>query len=257
MNPIVAIPALKDNYIWAIHCLAGKEIVVVDPGEAAPVIQYLKENKLTLSGIVLTHHHWDHTGGVDQLIKHVKSIPVYGSPIENIASVTHPVNDGDDIFFPTLDLHFKVIHIPGHTLGHVAYVSETAIFCGDTLFSCGCGRIFEGTSTQMYHSLEKLKQLSPNKFIYCGHEYTLANIRFAQVVSPQNPFLQTRLKNAEHLLSQGKPSLPVSLAEELKTNPFLRCFDDQIREQVEAHCKQKLADPLAVFTYLRQWKDTF
>ncbi|MFI4938566.1 MAG: hydroxyacylglutathione hydrolase [Candidatus Berkiellales bacterium] len=285
MNKIVALLAFKDNYIWAIHSLEGSEIVVIDPGDAKPVLQYLKECKLTLSAILITHHHWDHSGGILKLRQHFPDITVYGSKNEKINGVNHPVQEGDKISLPAFDLTMRVLDIPGHTLGHVAYVSDkpALLFCGDTLFSCGCGRVFEGTPEQMVHSLNKLKQLPPQTLMYCGHEYTLANIAFAQLIEPHNKMLMKRLDQVKELRAQGLPSLPVTMAEEQQTNPFLRCDQPDVitaaqnyrdtqdnsaqnyrdtqdknprqNYQDSHHSDPAHSDPITIFTLLRQWKN--
>ena len=260
MNKIVAIPALKDNYIWGIYSPARSqksEIIVVDPGEANPVLAYLKQNNLGLDAVLITHHHWDHTAGLDKLKQYFPNLRIYGPKNDNIPLVTHPVEQDDEIYFEVLNLTFKVLEIPGHTLDHVAYFGYQSLFCGDTLFSCGCGKLFEGSPEQMFSSLEKIKNLPSDTLIYCGHEYTLANLAFAQVVDPDNPNLQKRLSISKEMRSYNKPTLPVSLEEELKTNPFLRCAEPAIIQAVQAHQNLLSTDPVNIFAALRTWKNNF
>ena len=257
MSTIFGIKALKDNYIWAIHGSDNTQVVVVDPGEAKPVLDYLAQSTCTLAGILLTHHHWDHTNGVNELLQHFPTIPVYSSKIDKVPGATHLIQEGDQIVLAGLLYPVSVIAIPGHTLGHVAYLYGNHLFCGDTLFSCGCGRIFEGTPTQMFYSLQKLKQLPLDTLIYCGHEYTLANIAFAQTIEPTNHLLEQRKHTVKNLRDKQLPSLPVTLDIELQTNPFLRCAEPHIISSAQHHATSKLTTPLEIFTHLREWKNLF
>ncbi len=257
MNKIIAIPAFKDNYIWAIHSLEGSQLVVVDPGSADPVLEYLQTNNLTLSAILVTHHHWDHSGGVVALLKQFPNIQVYGPANEKVEGLTKGVKENDVISLEAHQLELRVIDIPGHTLGHIAFVGSSLLFCGDTLFSCGCGRIFEGTPNQMYHSLEKIKNLSKNTLVYCGHEYTLANIAFAQTADPHNKALAKRLIDVQNLRAQNLPSLPVSLQMECETNPFLRCEAPEIVNAVQNYSHAKLSSSIDIFAQLREWKNNY
>lgn len=255
MLKIQPIKALVDNYIWAIH--DSRHTIIVDPGEAKPVLEYLQKNHLELDAILLTHHHWDHTNGIQELLQHFPSVPVYGSKTDGVPSVTQWVKEGDEIHFPNFPSSIRVMDIPGHTLGHLAFLYEEALFCGDTLFSCGCGRIFEGTASQMQHSLQKIAALPPKTNIYCGHEYTLANIAFAQMLDPSNMALENRRKQVEDLRSQGLPSLPVSLELELETNPFLRATRPEIIAAAHQNGFVGNQDPISIFAYLREWKNKF
>jgi len=191
---VLTIPAFKDNYLWLIH--DGVHAAVVDPGEAKPVLAALKEHGLRLTAILLTHHHADHIGGVPELLQHYQ-VPVYGPRNESIATVTLPVGEGKQIDVPGLALRVSVLDVPGHTMGHIAYVRRNPgaawLFCGDTLFGAGCGRLFEGTPRQMMQSLEKFAALPDETLVYCAHEYTLSNLRFARVVEPDNVPLQDRV----------------------------------------------------------------
>lgn len=257
MNEIFGIPSLADNYIWAIHGQNNGHIVVVDPGEAAPVLSYLKEQNLILDAILITHHHNDHTGGVLALRSHFPHIPVYGSLKDKVPGITHFIQDGDTITFTNQNLTLQVLDLPGHTHGHIAYYNKELLFCGDVLFSVGCGKIFEGTAEQMYRSLNKLKQFAPTTQIFSAHEYTFNNIKFAQMVDPENQALEKRFQQVISLRKQNLPTLPVSLASELQTNPFLRCEELAILDAVQNYWDKQLNDPLAVFEHLRRWKDQF
>lgn len=248
LNNITPLLAFQDNYIWAMHSPDKRSIVVVDPGDAQVVLSYLHSHQLSLSAILATHHHWDHTGGIAELCQQFPDIPVYSAK---------NVKEGDEVFLPSLSLTFKVLEIPGHTLDHIAFVAPEILFCGDTLFSCGAGRIFEGTPAQMLHALDKIKALPKNTQIYCGHEYTLANIAFAKVVDPTNQALIAREKAVIALRKAHKPSLPVSLEIELQTNPFLRCTNQAIISAVENHYHCHLGSEVEVFAHLREWKNQF
>jgi len=219
--------------------------------EAGPVIEHLQENHYKLSGILLTHHHWDHTGGVPALLHH-RPVPVYGPA--SIEGVTHPVCENDLVQFENPNCQFKVLEIPGHTLDHIAYVGENLIFCGDTLFTGGCGRVFEGTADQMLRSLNKLAVLPPQNAVYCAHEYTEANLRFAKMIEPNNEALLKRIETVDVMRSRGQPTVPAPLSLELATNPFLRCDQDAVITTASGYAGKKLIDPVAVFTEIRRWK---
>ncbi len=256
MAHIFTLNALSDNYIWVLHGVNSSHVIVFDPSEADPVLNYLQKNNLTLDGILLTHKHWDHTGGVKTLLKHFPTIPVYASKTDQVEGVTKFISESDEIVFENLTSPIKILDIPGHTLGHVAYIYENALFCGDTLFSVGMGKIFEGTPTQMYNALAKIKKLPQETLIYCAHEYTLANIKFAQNIDPNNKTLELRKSEVENLRKNNLPSLPVSLNIELKTNPFLRCEEPSIL----AALKNKGYtgnDPVSALLFLRELKNKF
>lgn len=215
---IYPVSSLSDNYIWMIVKEDENTALCVDPGEAAPVCAFLQKKNLTLRGILITHKHWDHTNGVVEIVNKF-SVPVFSSPQDAVPGVTKKLNDGDEVAlngFPT----FKVIAIPGHTLGHIAYHSDAIVFTGDTLFSSGCGKVFEGTPAQMLQSLDKLAALSESTKIYCGHEYTLANLNFARHVEPENEAIATRIEEVAALRKQQQPSLPSTLAIEKKTQVY-------------------------------------
>ncbi len=259
---IVPIPAFADNYIWAM--LAGRHCVMVDPGDAAPVLQFISAHKLTLDAILVTHHHADHVGGVPELTDRW-NVPVYGPAAENIACVTHALREGNTVALPAfIEQPFHVIEVPGHTRGHIAYVSGDILFCGDTLFAAGCGRLFEGTPAQLHDSLSRLAALPENTRIYCTHEYTLSNLRFALAVDSDNAELTARSFVEQERRARGEPTLPSSIALERATNPFLRCATPGITESVQTYVKNTanakttdLSNAVNVFAALRQWKNEF
>jgi hydroxyacylglutathione hydrolase len=254
MLEIVPLPAFKDNYIWTLR--QGGLAAVVDPGDAAPVKEYLAREKLKLVAILATHHHPDHVGGVAELVAAGK-VPVFGPKGEPIPAMTHPVGQDDVAEIPELAAKFSVLAIPGHTRAHVAYYGLGSLFCGDTLFACGCGRVFEGTPEQMLHSLTKLAALPDETRVYCGHEYTLANIQFARAVDPENAMLAERETRAQKLRDAGKPTLPSTLGEERATNPFLRCTEPAVVESANKYLGTRASDPARVFAAIREWKNKF
>jgi len=251
---LVPIPALADNYIWLLHDDDGNA-VVVDPGDATVVEQALTARGLQLRAILLTHHHYDHVDGVPELrARH--GVPVYAPVDERIVEATHSVRDGERVELAAPRLSFEVIAVPGHTLSHIAYVGNGLLFCGDTLFSLGCGRLFEGTPAQMLASLDRLSMLPEDTQVCGGHEYTAANGRFAVTVEPGNARLHTRLREVAALRAEGLPTLPVSLANELATNPFLRVDTDPVADW----CRQQPGighDRVARFAAVRGAKDAF
>jgi len=249
---VVPVSAFRDNYVWTLR--RGKHAAVVDPGEAAPVLDYLGREGLALAAILATHHHADHVGGIAEL-REKYPVPVYGPKGEPIATLTHPVSEGDRVSVPELGVSFSVLDIPGHTRAHIAYYGSGALFCGDTLFACGCGRLFEGSAQQMYASLQKLAALPDDTKVYCGHEYTLANIGFAKNVEPRNAALASREGRDREKRAAGRPTVPSTLREEKATNPFLRCREPAVVESVNKYLGARVADPVQVFAAIREWKN--
>ena len=260
MLNIIPIPALKDNYIWTLH--DQRHAVVVDPGDAAPVLAYLNAHQLELTTILCTHHHNDHSGGICELMQ-VYNAAVYGPQHEIIPCISQGVAEGDVVEIAELNLRLEVIDIPGHTRGHIAYLmSENiaglgGVFCGDTLFGCGCGKLLEGTAAQLLHALHRLANLPDETKVYCGHEYTEANIRFALACEPGNVRLKQRQADVQALRAAGLPTLPSTIALEKITNPFLRCTEPDIITTVQRTTHITQADEASVFTALRGWKDHF
>ncbi len=251
------IPAFSDNYIWALHY--GKQALVVDPGEASGVLAYLRTQGLTLRAILITHHHADHTGGVAEL-RTATDAAVYGPVTEPMPEPLTRLDEGEHI--DVLGLQFKVMHVPGHTAGHIAYHCANMdgaplLFCGDTLFSGGCGRLFEGTPAQMLDSLDRLAALPADTRVCCTHEYTLSNLRFAQAVEPDNVALAAYASKCESLRQRNLPTLPSSMGLELSINPFLRSRHPQVAHSVQQHCGQPTLDDAGVFAALREWKNVF
>jgi hydroxyacylglutathione hydrolase len=225
------------------------------------VLDYLAREKLVLAAVLATHHHPDHVGGVARLLE-AHRVPVYGPRGEPIATLTNPVSEGDTVRIPELGATFSVLDIPGHTRAHIAYYDSApyggpAIFCGDTLFACGCGRVFEGTPDQMYASLEKLRALPDDTKVYCGHEYTLANIGFAKAVEPDNAALERREERDRRLREAGRPTVPSTMGDEKATNPFLRCREPAVIESANKYLGARVSDPARVFAAIREWKNRF
>ena len=263
MLTITAIKAFNDNYIWVLQQQPHTQVYVVDPGDASVVIDYLEANQLTLVGILLTHHHNDHTGGVAELQAYSQDrLTVYGPDNEKIEGITHPLHATAQPRF-TLEYisgELQVLDVPGHTAGHIAYVIADALFCGDTLFSGGCGRLFEGTPAQMLNSLQQLAQLPADTRVYCAHEYTLSNLKFALAVNPNTRELQDYNERAMQLRRQDKATVPSTIALERAINPFLRPSDTEIVDNIKQHfssLNHANLDELSGFTLLRQWKDNF
>ena len=257
-STITPIKAFADNYIWLVS--NGQQALVVDPGDATPVLAELKNRGLTLTNILLTHHHDDHVGGVEALVKATKAV-VYGPATEALPHCDHSLVEGDLVIIPEFDLNLSVLDIPGHTAGHIAYYGQVngkrLVFCGDTLFVGGCGRIFEGTPTQMYDSLAKLAALPADTLVYCTHEYTASNLRFAVAAEPDNQVLLDWQKKVNEQRSLDIPTVPSTVGHELLTNPFLRCTQSTIVQQTSHWANSVLTTTLDVFTQLRAWKNIF
>lgn len=255
MIQISALPAFTDNYIWLLqdhrnHCCA-----VVDPGDASPVLTWLEQHPgWRLSDILITHHHHDHVGGVERLKQH-SGATVHGPAQEKIPARDNALDDNDQL--QILGWDFTVLAVPGHTLGHIAYYHRGLLFCGDTLFAAGCGRLFEGTPEQMHHSLSRLAALPDDTLVYCTHEYTLGNLRFAQAVEPDNPDIAQRLEKVVQMREQGVMTLPSTLALERLTNPFLRTGETSVKQKADERNGQDNPSQSAVFAALRAWKDKF
>lgn len=257
---LLPIAAFSDNYIWMLH--DGRHAVVVDPGDADPVLAVLEAHSLRLGGILVTHHHSDHVGGLAALRRHLDG-PIYGPRRENIPKPCTPLDAGDTV--ELLGQRFAVIDVPGHTAGHIAFfcaaptdASAPLLFCGDTLFSGGCGRLFEGTPAQMHASLQSLAALPGATRVCCAHEYTLSNLRFARTVEPANTALADYEAWCQSQRSDGLPTLPSSVALERQINPFLRCGEPAVAAAARAHAPQHMTDdPVAVLATLREWKNNF
>jgi len=251
MHKIIGISAFNDNYIWLIQNLQQQTCIVVDPGDFNPVFDFLNTNNCKLSAILITHHHADHTGGVAKL-KQLTNAHIYAPKLDNINCDTALIGD------ETLNIdNFKIKILPtyGHTLGHISYLIDNNLFCGDTLFGAGCGRIFEGSFVQMFASINLIASLDPSTKIYCAHEYTLANLQFARLVEPNNLLIANRIKQVTKLRSDNLPSVPSTLLDELNTNPFLRCDNAQIIKSASNYAGKKLNSKLEVFSTLRTWKN--
>lgn len=252
---ILGFQAFQDNYIWLVIHQGLKQAFVVDPGDAREIISYLQSHTILLTGVFITHKHWDHVSGIEEILKNYP-VPVYGAGIEQIPYLSHQVNDGDVIELPG-QIKIKVISTPGHTRGHLLYAVDNALFCGDTLFGAGCGRLFEGSIEEMYASLQKISQFPDDTRIYCAHEYTEKNLIFAQHVEPSNQAVKERIRKTVAMRKQGLPTVPLILAEEKRTNPFLRCQSPELIRTLEAKFQTKLQTSIDVFAYTRKWKDDF
>lgn len=255
MLQVIPIPAFEDNYIWLLRGADESACTVVDPGDEEPVIEYLERHGLGLDTILVTHKHGDHTGGVAELKHRWPQARVLGPAHEPVAGLDLALADGDRVELVSPGLVFRVLEVPGHTEGHLAFFGEGLLFCGDTLFAAGCGRVFSGTFEQLSDSLRRLAALPPETLVYCAHEYTLANLGFASWVEPDNPALQAREKLERHKRENGQPTLPSTLALELATNPFLRTGEPAVIGKAEQWAGKPLHGHREVFRALRQWKD--
>jgi hydroxyacylglutathione hydrolase len=253
---VVQIPLLRDNYAYLIVCEESGQAAVVDPSEAGPVLRRVEEEKVKLVAILNTHHHWDHTGGNPELLKSFP-LDVYGHKTDEgrIPGLTLPLEEGEEVSIGSLQA--RVFFIPGHTRGHIAYVFDHELFCGDTLFVAGCGRLFEGTAGEMHSSLSKLAALPADTLVYCGHEYTEKNLQFAMTVEPGNKKLLAKMSRVRSLRGRGLPTVPSTMGEERETNPFLRWDSKEIQENLKNGSPRLNLDPVSVFSQLRRLKDQF
>ena len=255
MFEITAIQAFKDNYIWLLR--KGDRAVLVDPGEASPVLAHLEAEGLQLAAVLVTHKHADHQGGIAEVLAATGGdVPVYGPASESITGLTHPLSGGETLPLEAIGGHLRVFAVPGHTLGHLAYYGQGALFCGDTLFGAGCGRLFECTPAQMFASLDEHAALPDETQVYCAHEYTEANLRFALAVEPDNPAVRGRCAEVAALRAQGRSTVPSTLALEKATNPFLRTRQADVAAAARAR-DPGAVDPVSVFAALREWKNVF
>ena len=251
MTYIVDVVKFETNYIWILK--KEKQIIVIDPGQSTPVLNYIKKNSMTLSQILLTHYHSDHIAGLPELVSPL--ISVVGPVYEPIQYMTKPVRMNDEI--TVFDSTLKVLFVPGHTAGHIAYLGDGNLFCGDVIFGGGCGRIFEGDAETMYYSVKKCAQCHPDTKVYCGHEYTLDNLRFALTLEPNNEAIKQRIVDTTQLLKKSKMSMPSTIGLELQTNPFMRCDQSTIINAAENYVKRELKSDIDVFSVIRHWKNVF
>lgn len=257
MFSVVAIPAFQDNYIWLFQTPNSKDAFVVDPGDAAPVIQYLNANNLNLAGILITHHHADHTGGVNTLKAKYNPI-IYGPKNSPFKGASHTLEEGDQC--EIMGGVFSIKHVPAHTLDHISYFLEDeqpVLFCGDTLFLAGCGRLFEGTPAQMLKAMKYFDTLPAETLVYCTHEYSLSNLAFAAAVEPDNQAIQTVIRECQQKRKQHLPTLPSSIAQEREINPFMRTEMPSVKASATDYSGKTLADEASVLTAIRTWKNNF
>jgi hydroxyacylglutathione hydrolase len=258
---VEAISAFNDNYIWAIRSNKNNTLALVDPGDGKVCLDYIEQQGLLLSSILVTHHHIDHVGGIASLLAYAKSkawpVTVYGPAKESIAQLDITLKENDIVNLAELNCQFTVLDLPGHTKGHIAYHNDKILFCGDTLFSGGCGRLFEGTPEQMHQSLSKLANLGSNTLIYCAHEYTQANLAFALAVEPNNSDLQNYVAQVNNKRLQNQATIPSNIAQEKLINPFLRCHEQSIKLAAQDYSHKKQSSDSEVFAVIRAWKDKF
>jgi len=255
MLTVTPLCAFEDNYIWVLRSPRARSVAVVDPGDEAPVLDYLERERLALAAVLVTHHHGDHTGGIRELLEVYPGAAVFGPARERIPGITHSLKEGEQVRLPCLDSALQVLDVPGHTAGHIAYYGDGALFCGDTLFAAGCGRVFGGTLADLHASLQRIAGLPPQTLVYCAHEYTLANLGFARWVEPDSPEIEQREAMERRRREAGEPTVPSPLGLELATNPFLRTACPTVRRAAEAHARRPLGDEAEVFAVIRTWKD--
>ncbi len=255
MLTITPIPAFDDNYIWLLNESGSDRAVVVDPGDDAPVEMYLRQHGMALSAILITHKHGDHVGGVHGLKQRHPEVLVIGPADEPIAGLERRLHGGEEIEVPGLQSRFSVMAVPGHTEGHLAYYGAGALFCGDTLFAAGCGRVFSGTHQQLSDSLGRIAALPPETRLYCAHEYTLDNLGFALWVEPDSEALKQRLERDRAARERGEPTVPSTLELELQTNPFLRSGVEGVAAAAGRYAGRELTTNAEIFTAIRTWKD--
>ncbi|MGY8869280.1 MAG: hydroxyacylglutathione hydrolase [Pseudomonadales bacterium] len=257
MFTVLPLPAFDDNYIWMLTSTDYSGMVVVDPGDADVVIKAVNDTNTPLIAILLTHHHGDHTGGVKQLVE-LYSVPVYGPHNSPFKGISHPLKDSEQITL--LGETMTVKEVPGHTLDHICYFKSTEtpqLFCGDTLFLAGCGRLFEGTAEQMLKNMDYFKTLPLETSIYCTHEYSLANLAFASAVEPHNLDISATINRCKQLREQNIPTLPSSISQELMINPFMRSQEETVKEAAQSYIKSNINNELEAFTAIREWKNNF
>ncbi len=261
INRIITVPAFSDNYIWLICDENQKYAAIVDPGDAKPVIEALENNNIQPTTILITHFHADHVGGIGRLLEKYPGLPVYGPASERIPHISHPLKGDEKIHLDQIDADFQVMNVHGHTAGHIAYYTkdqsgEGRLFCGDTLFAAGCGRVFNGTMKDLHDSLAKISKLPEDTLIYCAHEYTLDNIGFAKWVEPDSGDILAREESSMALLDSDQATVPSRLSLELETNPFLRTHLPHVVQRVAEVSGKQLENSTEVFTAMRTWKDT-
>ncbi len=265
MDNVTAVAAFKDNYIWLIAS-ENNHVVIVDPGDERPVLKYLQDNQLVPVAIVITHQCYDHVDGIIAILQQF-DIPVYGPASEKIPGITHPVKQ-DDLISINNTCSLRVLDVPGHTAGHVAYYQaaladtlEGSLFCGDTLFGAGCGRLHTGLYDEMFHSLQKISSLPDETRIYCAHEYTQANLKFARHLEPDNQAIHARIERTDAMRAQGESTVPLLLSDEKNTNPFLRCHTSTVFTAAKRYADENglphPTDPISTFRTIRYWKNRF
>ena len=255
MIQAIPVSAFSDNYLWLLARGGSDKVAIIDPGDAVPVLNAIEEVGATLGAVIITHHHADHIGGVGELLSRFPDAEVHAPDDDRIPGATHVAGEGDRVYIECLDCAFEVLEVPGHTLTHIAYYGDGKLFCGDTLFACGCGRLFEGTPEQMHGSLSRIMELPDDTEIYCAHEYTVANIAFARKVEPGNRDLLQRERDAQHLRDQEYPTVPSLLSLEKATNPFVRFDEPAVIAAAECHTGRRLSNGVEVFGAVRRWKD--